>query len=74
MAELKPCPFCGEQMMFEVRARDHGEKARPYGYRWTAEVVCLRCFARACSHGFEGTEETAIRRATEAWNRRVKSE
>lgn len=71
MAELKPCPFCGESEMLEVEAIDHGERKRPIGFRWTAKVVCLNCFA---SCGTQHNEENGKRMAIRAWNTRTPKE
>lgn len=71
MAELKPCPFCGEQEMLKCEVIDHGEEKRPFGFRFTAKVTCLRCFGSCGSHGFQRESETSKRAAVRAWNRRV---
>lgn len=69
--ELKPCPFCGESELLKVEVIDHGEEKRPFGYRWTAKVVCLSCFASCGTHGFQHNEEDAKRMVKRAWNRRA---
>lgn len=73
MAELKPCPFCGEQ-------------ARLYVAEGGVCVMCTGSFSKGCgcrtdwysdtnySDGTEGwrkTKHTAIERAVIAWNRRA---
>lgn len=74
MAELLPCPFCGESEMLQVEAIDHGEEKRPFGFRWTAKVVCLNCFASCETHGFQHNEENGKRMAIRAWNTRTPKE
>ena len=58
MAELKPCPFCGEKGIL---------KRKEILGRHYYKVECLDCFAATFS---ELTREEAI----EAWNRRVDNE
>jgi hypothetical protein len=67
--KLKHCPHCGESKMLELCSTERND--RPH-CKWTAEVVCLRCFATAGTHGFEWTKEDAEREAISAWNRRAK--
>ena len=67
---MKSCPFCGECEMIEVEAIDHGEEKRPFGFRWTAKVVCLNCYASCGTHGFYQDEEEAKRMAIRAWDKR----
>ena len=69
--EMKACPFCKNDRMFEITSVQHSEKARPYGYRYTGSVTCLSCFASTKSHGFEKTAEAAEKAAIKAWNRRA---
>lgn len=69
--ELKPCPFCGEQELLEYEVVDHGEGKRPLGFRFTAKVTCLGCFASCGTHGFHHDGESSKRAAFRAWNRRV---
>ena len=74
MNELKPCPFCG------------GE-ARVYVAEGGVCVMCVEGFTKNCAcrtgwysddsyiNGMDGwrkAEKTAVERAIEAWNRRVK--
>ena len=73
MKELKPCPFCGNNNLLEVRIKDHGNINRPYGYRYTGEVTCLSCFASVVSHGFEATAEEAEQSVRQSWNRRTEN-
>lgn len=69
MGELKPCPFCGRNLLdLEYTYR---ENRGQYMYRWTAKIVCLNCFGSAMTHWFEPTEEVAKQKAIEAWNRRA---
>lgn len=65
--DLKPCPFCGEKTLLEVQSTERTDRDL---YRFTSDIVCLRCFATACNHGFDLTENEAIEKAVEAWNRR----
>lgn len=74
MVELLPCPFCGESELLKVEAIDHGEEKRPFGFRWTAKVVCLNCFASCGTHGFQHNEENGKRMAIRAWNTRTPKE
>ena len=68
--ELKPCPFCGGEML-KIEVNDHGTEKRPFGFRFTAKVICLDCFASCGTHGFEHNEEAGKRMAVRAWNRRA---
>ena len=65
---LKPCPFCGEEKLLNIKTVDH--KYRPQ-CKFTGRVTCLMCFASAHTHGFEWTEDEAREEAIKAWNRRV---
>ena len=58
MAELKPCPFCGDDKI-KVMMRNpwHGENITYY-------VICYHCGSRTALH-----DEN--QRAIEAWNRRA---
>ena len=66
--ELKPCPFCGRNLL-DLQYEDREDRGRSV-YRWTAKIVCLNCFGSAMTHGFEPTEEAAKQKAINAWNRR----
>lgn len=68
MNELKPCPFCGESRMLEIRSKERKDRDK---CKFTAEVVCLRCFVTACNHSFDWFEEEAKEKAINAWNRRI---
>lgn len=59
MIELKPCPFCGEQVTLSI-AKDYTGKII------YADITCDRCKA----YIGRGDREEAI----EAWNRRVTDE
>lgn len=71
MAELKSCPFCGESELLKIEATDHGEEKRPFGFKWSAKVVCLNCFASCGTHGFQHDIEAGVRMAIRAWNTRT---
>ena len=70
MEELKRCPFCGSEML-DVEVKEHTKENRPFGYRFTAKVICLECFASCGTHGFQRNEFDGKRMAIRAWNRRV---
>lgn len=71
--ELKRCPFCGGTML-TLETKDHGEEKRPFGFRWTAKVTCLECFASCGTHGFQRNDENSRKAAIRAWNRRCGDE
>ena len=56
MAELKPCPFCGNRDLSSGITMTFGSTSRGY-------VMCTNCSARI--------ERSFQRKAIEAWNRRT---
>ena len=60
MADLKPCPFCGGEALFEPY------KARK-GYE--ASIQCTQCLCGMSTITYD-TEEEAEKAVTDAWNRR----
>lgn len=74
MDELKPCPWCKKIDLLVCESTDHGEVKRPYGYRFTAKISCLRCAVSKNTHGFHQTAEEAVKDIVEAWNRRANDE
>jgi Lar family restriction alleviation protein len=61
---LKPCPFCGS------------DKLKVDNRKGTYSIRCNRCHARGCtsstwSNNNTVSEEDAINKAVELWNRRV---
>ena len=67
--ELLYCPHCGKTLL-RVESKQHSERPENVP-QWTANVLCLHCFAEICNHGFDWTEEEAISAAVKAWNRRA---
>ena len=68
---LKPCPFCGETELLKVELIEHDAERRPLGFRWTGHVVCLNCFAKCGTHGFNFDADSARKTTISAWNRRA---
>ena len=66
MAELKPCPFCGNARIGVIRSHQNGVPSGDNG--WGAEIKC-KCGAHMKFWALKKAwaEETAI----EAWNRRA---
>ena len=64
---LKPCPFCGEETLLEIKSTEREDRKL---CKFKAKVTCLRCFATVQNHGFDWTEDEAIENAVNAWNRR----
>lgn len=66
MAELKPCPFCGNTKISVVRSKYNGVPSGDNG--WYAEIKC-KCEADMKFWALKKswTEETTI----SAWNRRA---
>lgn len=61
---LKPCPFCGS------------DKLKVDNRKGTYSIRCNRCHARGCTSSIWSdnttiSEEDAINKAVELWNRRV---
>lgn len=71
MAELKPCPFCGEVKFIELDYIEHPVSKRPNGYRYVGKVSCVACGVVVTSSGFHESVESAYYAAVERWNRRV---
>lgn len=59
MAELKPCPFCGEKNIEVFIHEYHGWPS----YSRTYKVICFSCSAQL----YRGSKEEVIA----AWNRRA---
>ena len=59
--ELKPCPFCGYQPVFDVVLVRKG---------YEGDIQCNACPANIHTITFDSLEE-AERAAIEAWNRRA---
>lgn len=68
MDKLKPCPFCGEKKLIEVRTLEREDRPQ---CKFVGTVTCLRCFGQAGNHGFDWTEEEAEKNAVKAWNLRT---
>ena len=64
MAELKPCPFCGNEGTLVTRYLNRGKMVA---------VLCQDCGASARAFLTEDyfIEDEAERKAIEAWNRRA---
>lgn len=63
--ELKPCPFCGENVLrIDPIQRVN---ARP---KWSAYAICLTCHAVGPAVATDESKEKAWQLAAEAWNRR----
>lgn len=60
-AELKPCPFCGNEAILESFDTRKG---------YEATICCNSCFAAMHSITYDLKQE-AIKRVTNAWNQRV---
>jgi len=74
MAELKPCPFCGQVKFLELDYIEHPVSNRPYGYRYVGKVTCVSCGVHILSSGFHDSAESAYHDAVRAWNRRADNE
>ena len=61
MTELKPCPFCGGEVIMNSYPERKG-----YG----AVVECVCCLLQMQTINYD-TEEEAKRKVSEAWNRRA---
>lgn len=71
MAELKPCPFCGQVKFLELDYIEHTAGNRPNGYRYVGKVTCVLCGVHILSSGFHDSTESAYYGAIRAWNRRA---
>ena len=60
MAELRKCPFCGEEAKLAHKGISLGE---------AAYVVCLCCFVKT-NYFVSSTKYASDKKAIEAWNRR----
>lgn len=69
--KLKPCPFCGEKRLLEVRTIERRDRPK---CKFVGMVSCLNCFSQAGNHGFDWTAEEAEENAIKSWNRRAKTD
>lgn len=75
MAELKPCPFCGEVVELEKRPLWNGS----HGYYGCYEFI-IQCKKCGCKINMDKndtvyySEDVARDNAIEAWNRRASDE
>lgn len=61
MTKLKPCPFCGNKVIFTMTiAKDNH-----------VLVVCLECKAQIRGFYVEGSKEYAEEQIIKDWNRRA---
>ena len=65
IAELKPCPFCGDEAeeLYMKRKKLFGKLCFPY----VTHIVYIRCKVCAATSATKWTRENAI----EAWNKRT---
>lgn len=76
MAELKPCPFCGEVPYIEKSPmwRTHGGTTHGYYGCFEYDIHCHKCGCNVplgeC-YTIRISDEVARKNAIEAWNRRV---
>lgn len=73
--ELKPCPFCGEEVKLKKIPLWHGS----HGYHgcYEFEIVCKNCGAKPNyrqNDTIYRNEEEAKTNTIKAWNRRVKND
>ena len=58
MVELKPCPFCGSEAIYQETA-----------FNW-ANITCTKCFAKSPQVKISG-KYSAYDKAAEQWNKRT---
>ena len=74
MAELKLCPFCGSNVVYETYSQEYASGTK------RPEIFCNSCkivfFVEDDSPYIDCDEDYAYRKAktAEAWNRRIKNE
>ena len=76
MSDLKPCPFCGNEVEVEKIPLWYGNG---HGYKdcYEFKIRCKKCGCRVDQPKNDSvyrSEEEAKKNAIEAWNRRVKDE
>ena len=77
MAELKPCPFCGELPYIEKKplyTTYHDGTTHGYFGCFKYDIRCNKCGCNIPLGGNDTvyrTDEEAKKNATEAWNRRA---
>lgn len=74
---LKPCPFCGGKVYFDIRCSSRQDTARG----WEFEIVCAKCklglpirYKVECKMDANGNIDTSKDErpeAIDAWNRRA---
>ena len=70
LEELKPCPFCGSEAIFEEGTRHD----YLHGYSIDLSLACQGCNVEINSNygqgSYESTKGEAMKELTEQWNKR----